>query len=68
MEIDEFQETAEISLDDLRRDVLGFVAPPMYIYLDGTKLLKYWEDTLETTDKRIVNNFNGNLSDCICKH
>ena len=31
MEIDEFQETTEISLDILRRDVPGFVAPQMYI-------------------------------------
>ena len=34
MEIDEFLETTEISLDELRRDVPGFVAPQMYIYLD----------------------------------
>jgi predicted transcriptional regulator len=43
MEIDEFQETTEISLENLRRDVSGFVAPQMYIYLDGTELLKYIE-------------------------
>ena len=34
MEIDEFQETTEIPLEDLRRDVPRFVAPQMYIYLD----------------------------------
>ena len=32
MEINEFQETTEISLGALRRDVSGFVAPQMYIY------------------------------------
>lgn len=39
MEIDRFQETSQISLDDLRKNVLGFVAPQMYIYLDGTELM-----------------------------
>ena len=38
MEIDRFQETSQISLDDLRKNVPGFVAPQMYIYLDGTEL------------------------------
>ena len=41
MEIDEFQETTEIPLEDLRRDVPKFVAPQMYMYLDGTELLEY---------------------------
>ena len=41
MEIAKFQETSKISLDDLRKNVLGFVAPQMYIYLDGTELLEY---------------------------
>ena len=40
MEIERFQETSQISLDDLRKNVPGFVAPQMYIYLDGTEL--YW--------------------------
>ena len=47
MEIDEFQDTTAISLDDLRRDVPGFVAPQMYIYLDGTELLTYIEQKIE---------------------
>lgn len=46
MESDEFQETTAISLEDLRRDVPGFVAPQMYIYLDGTPLVKYLEKEL----------------------
>ena len=31
MEIERFQETSQISLDDLRKNVPGFVAPQMYI-------------------------------------
>ena len=54
MEINEFQETTEISLGALRRDVSGFVAPQMYIYLDGTELLDYIENKIENLDE--VNN------------
>ena len=68
MEIDEFLETTEISLDELRRDVPGFVAPQMYIYLDGTQLLRYLEKTLEIKGNKIVNKFDGNMSHCICKY
>lgn len=32
MEIDEFFETTKVSLEELRRDVPGFVAPQMYIF------------------------------------
>lgn len=49
MEINEFQETTEISLGALRRDVSGFVAPQMYIYLDGTELLDYIENACHYT-------------------
>ena len=68
MEIDEFLETTEISLDELRRDVPGFVAPQMYIYLDGTQLLRYLESILKIKDNKIVNKFDGNMSHCICKY
>lgn len=50
MEIDKFQETSQISLDDLRKNVPGFVAPQMYIYLDDTELLEYIESNLKMTD------------------
>lgn len=32
MEIERFQETSQISLEDLRKNVPGFVAPQMYIF------------------------------------
>lgn len=43
MEILEFQETSEISLDELRKNIHGFVAPQIYIFLDDTDLLRYIE-------------------------
>lgn len=68
MEIDEFQETTKISLNELRKNIPGFVAPQMYIYLDETPLLEYLEDNLEIKGKRITNKFDGNVYDCICKY
>lgn len=66
MEIDEFQDTTAISLDDLRRDVPGFVAPQMYIYLDGTELLTYIEDRISWESVNVRHNFDIVLSDEIC--
>lgn len=57
MEIDRFQETSQISLDDLRKNVPGFVAPQMYIYLDGTELLEYIESNLKMTDLQVEHSF-----------
>lgn len=68
MEIDEFQETTEISLDDLRRDVPGFVAPQMYIYLDGTELLLYIEKHLENQSVNIKHEFGVIKSEQVCIH
>ena len=66
MEIDEFQDTTEISLGDLRRDIPGFVAPQMYIYLDGTELLDYIENKIETLDGYIVHDYSVIKSNEVC--
>ena len=63
MEICKFQETSRISLDDLRKNVPGFVAPQMYVYLDGTDLLKYIEYNLEIKDLLVVHSFE-NINCC----
>lgn len=66
MEIDEFQDTAEISLGDLRRDIPGFVAPQMYIYLDGTELLDYIENKIEKLDGYIAHDYSVIKSAEVC--
>lgn len=68
MEINEFQETTEISLNALRRDVPGFVAPQMYIYLDGTDLLKYIEKEIKMKSINVTHKFDRieAMSVCIC--
>lgn len=68
MEIDEFQETTIIPLEDLRRDVKGFVAPQMYIYLDGTELLEYIEEKIKVQKVNIKHEFNEIQADRICVH
>ena len=68
MEIMEFQETTNIPLDDLRRDVSGFVAPQMYVYLDGSGLLNYIDKHIEYKEKHITNTFECIKSEEICVH
>ena len=68
MEIDEFQETTEILLDDLRRDVPGFVAPQMYVYLDGTELVGYTEKNITKKSVRIKHSFDSIMSNEVCVH
>lgn len=66
MEIDEFQETTKIPLEDLRSNVPGFVAPQMYIYLDGTKLLKYIDKNIEILNGHLTHSFDKIVSEQIC--
>lgn len=68
MEIDKFQETSQISLDDLRKNVPGFVAPQMYIYLDNTELLKYIESNLEMKDVHVEHLFDEISGGQVCVH
>ena len=68
MEINEFQETTEISLDDLRRDIPGFYAPQMYIYLDGTELFEYIEKHIEMRNVHLIHSFDEIVSEQVCVH
>ncbi len=68
MEIDRFQETSQILLDDLRKNVPGFVAPQMYIYLDGTELPEYIESNLKMTDLQVEHSFERIAVCQVCVH
>ena len=68
MEIAKFQETSKISLDDLRKNVPGFVAPQMYIYLDGTELLEYIESNLKMIDLQVEHSFERIEACQVCVH
>lgn len=67
MEIHEFQETNEIRLDDLRKNVPNFCAPQSYIYLDNNKTLKeYIEKNIFLKEININHDFSKITSDQIC--
>ena len=67
MEITEFQETNSISLDDLKKDIDGFVVPQSYIYLDNNpRLLKYIEERIIRNGLEIKHDFSNITSDQIC--
>ena len=68
MEIAEFQETTEISLNELRNNLDKFIVPQMYYFIDDTPLLGYLESNLNNKEKHIINNFDNITSDMICLH
>lgn len=68
MEIIEFQETTEISLEQLREDIEGFVCTQMYYYLDEKPLLSYIEEHLVNKEINIKNTFDVISSEMICRH
>lgn len=69
MEIAEFQETNAISLDDLKRDLPGFVAPQSYIYLDNNPdLLRYIEGKIVGQGINVKHDFSVITSKQVCVH
>lgn len=68
MGIDEFQETTQIPLEQLRENLSKFVAPQMYYYLDNTELLNYIEENLENKEINIKHTFMEIQSTQICKN
>ena len=58
----------QILLDDLRENVPGFVAPQMYIYLDGTELLEYIESNLKMIDLQVEHSFERIEACQVCVH
>ena len=68
MEILEFQETSKISLDDLKRDIEGFVVPQSYYYLDELPLLKYIEKNIVVKGINVKHSFDEIDSRQLCVH
>lgn len=69
MEISEFQETTQISLDEIKKKFPDFVVPQSYIYLDkNPELLKYIENHLKLLTKNIKHDFSQITSEQICIH
>lgn len=66
MEITSFQNTNMISLEQLRRDIPGFVVPQMYYYIENSMLLEYLEVNLIPEGGLITHSFENILSDQVC--
>ncbi len=66
MQIDEFQNTNQISLMQLRNDVPGFIVPQMYYFIDDSVLLEYLERNLKPVGNKIKHDFKIVPSTKIC--
>ncbi len=67
MEINYFQNTNEISLNQLRKDIPGFVVPQMYYYIDDSSLLRYLKKNLVPVGERIIHDYSNISSEQICQ-
>lgn len=68
MEIVGFQEIEPITLNDLRNNVLGFVAPQSYHLLENNELLKkYIENNIKFVGSKIENSFLNAYPEVISK-
>ena len=67
VEINSFQNTNMISLEQLRKDIPGFVVPQMYYYIDNTFLISYLDKHLINRGDLIEHTFNDISSRLICR-
>lgn len=68
MEIQKFQNTSSISLENIKKVFPNFLIPQMYYYLDDHPLLQFLEDNLEPIGEPITHTFENITSDQICIH
>lgn len=68
MEIQKFQNTSSIALEDIKKVFPNFLIPQMYYYLDEHPLLKYLNDNLVPIGEPITYTFENITSDQICVH
>lgn len=68
MEINKFENTNEISLEKLRKDLTKFVVPQMYYFIENSELLDYLENNLYPDGIVVSHSFENITSDMICRH
>ena len=61
-----FQRTTSVTLNQLRRDLPGFIVPRMYYYIDDTELLRYLQSNLQPIGPLLQNSFSQLTDDDIC--
>lgn len=67
MEINKFERTNSIDLEQLRADLSKFVVPQMYYYIENTELLAYLEEKLEADGFVVTHEYDCIDSSMICK-
>ena len=67
MEINKFERTNSISLEQLRKDLSSFVVPQMYYYIENTELLTYLEKNLRPDGFSVTHQYDIVDSSEICK-
>lgn len=67
MEINRFENTNAIPLEQLRHDLSKFIVPQMYYFIEDSELLTYLEKNLVPDDKVVTHTYDGITSDKICK-
>ena len=68
MEIQKFQNTSSISLENIKKVFPDFLIPQMYYHLDDHPLLQYLKDNLEPIGEPITHTFENITSDQVCVH
>lgn len=68
MEIQKFQNTSSISLENIKKVFPNFLIPQMYYYLDEHPLLQYLKENLVPIGDPITHTFENITSDQICVH
>lgn len=68
MPILEYIPTNALTLKTIQENVPGFIEPQMYYnLLPGTELCEYLEKNIHNIGEKIVNSFEGNIKEEICK-
>lgn len=68
MEIQSFQDTNRIYLDEIRQKFPKFVCPQMYYFLDELPLLDFLKDNIKAEGQIIQHSFENIESRMICRH
>ncbi|NMA31210.1 MAG: hypothetical protein GX941_05335 [Candidatus Methanofastidiosa archaeon] len=67
MEINKFERTNSIGLEQLRAELSKFVVPQMYYYIENTELLAYLEEKLAVDGFVVTHEYDSIDSSMICK-
>lgn len=66
MEINKFEDTNAIPLNQLREDLDKFIVPQMYYFIEDSELLNYLEKKIITNGNVVTHEYEHITSDMIC--